>query len=136
MCWFWLALAVGVVEVTSNSPTYVMPDLENRDTAPINVATQVTGQWLQTHRGIPSYQTITNNAHVHLSVPSILDPRGCNKRLLCSMCVKAVSYVACRTKNDVLYNVFQLGYQFLQLRPIVNFSVVAEVQELSEPKFE
>ncbi|KAG7328508.1 hypothetical protein KOW79_008452 [Hemibagrus wyckioides] len=32
----------GVVEVTSNSPTYVMPDLENRDTAPINVATQVT----------------------------------------------------------------------------------------------
>ncbi|KAK3563790.1 hypothetical protein QTP86_034520 [Hemibagrus guttatus] len=32
----------SVVEVTSNSPTYVMPDLENRDTAPINVATQVT----------------------------------------------------------------------------------------------
>lgn len=52
------------------------------------------------------------------------------------MCVKAVSYVACRTKNNVLYNVFQLGYQFLQLRPIVNLSVVTEVQELSEPKFE
>ncbi|XP_060790649.1 latent-transforming growth factor beta-binding protein 2-like isoform X2 [Neoarius graeffei] len=32
----------GVVEVTSNSPTYLMPDSENRDTAPINVATQVT----------------------------------------------------------------------------------------------
>lgn len=31
-----------VVEVTSNSPTYLMPDSENRDTAPINVATQVT----------------------------------------------------------------------------------------------
>lgn len=59
MCWFWLFLAEGVVEVTSNSPTYLMPDLEGRDTAPINVATQVTGQWLQTHQGIPlSYQTI------------------------------------------------------------------------------
>ncbi|XP_060735308.1 latent-transforming growth factor beta-binding protein 2-like [Tachysurus vachellii] len=32
----------GVVEVTSKSPTYVMPDLGDRDTAPINVATQVT----------------------------------------------------------------------------------------------
>ncbi|KAI5102569.1 latent-transforming growth factor beta-binding protein 1 isoform X2 [Silurus meridionalis] len=31
-----------IMEVTSNSPTYLMPDLENRDTAPINVATQVT----------------------------------------------------------------------------------------------
>ncbi|KAM9465805.1 latent-transforming growth factor beta-binding protein 1-like [Clarias gariepinus] len=31
-----------VVEVTSNSPTYLMPDVDDRDTAPINVATQVT----------------------------------------------------------------------------------------------
>ncbi|TSM77378.1 Latent-transforming growth factor beta-binding protein 2 [Bagarius yarrelli] len=37
-----VSLPKGVVEVTSNSPTYVMPDSDNRDTAPINVATQVT----------------------------------------------------------------------------------------------